>query len=123
MEVIKSQKGNDLVSFEGFLYRKNTTNQTTQNWRCVIKDCRGTLKTVLNYKENCEVKLGQEHNHAPDPARQSVRIALTEMNEEASNSSAPPRRVIASVVQELEDEVMANFPKKTGAPKTYSTQT
>ncbi|XP_064104029.1 uncharacterized protein LOC135213860 [Macrobrachium nipponense] len=117
MEVIKSQKGKDLLSYDGYLYRKNKTNKTSQNWRCVMKDCRGTLKTVPNYQEKCEAKIGQEHNHGPDHARQSVRIALGKMNEQASNCSAPPRRVIAAVVQELDDEAMANVPKKRALQK------
>ena len=117
MEIIKSQKGKDLLSYDGFLYRKNTTNKTSQNWRCVMKDCRGTVKTLLDYRENSEVKSGQDHNHAPDPAKQSVRVALCKINEQASNCSEPPRRVIASVVQELDDEAMANVPKKRALQK------
>ncbi|XP_068215859.1 uncharacterized protein [Palaemon carinicauda] len=118
MEVIKSQKGEDLLSYDGFLYRKNTKNNTSQNWRCVMKDCRGTLKTAPNFQEMCEVKIGQGHNHAPDPARQNVRMDLGKMNEQASNFSALPRRVIAAVVQELDDEAMANVPKKGALQKS-----
>ena len=69
MNMIESQKGSDVISYERFLYHKDKAKKNTQNWRCAIKNCRATLKAQLNYKENSEGTLGQEHNRAADPAR------------------------------------------------------
>ena len=117
MKVIKSQKGGDQICHEGYVYRRNTTNNKTQNWRCVTKGCKGTAKTVIDYFDNSEVVLGQKHSHAPDIAQEKARITVSTLREQASGSTAPPRRIIANITQNIDCKTSACMPKRKALTK------
>ena len=47
MEFIESLiKEGQLISYERYLYRKDKTNKTTNNWRCAVRT--GLQKTPVN---------------------------------------------------------------------------
>lgn len=112
MEIIKSQKGQDKILYLGFIYRKNTTTQTTQNWRCSIKGCHGSATTPLDYQHNREVRVGREHNHVPEPGATKAAVAVDQMVQEAGNTVAPPRRVISQAIMDLDEEALTQLPKR-----------
>ena len=118
MNIIKSQKGSDQLCHQGFIYRKNTLNKATQNWRCIIKGCRGTVTTAINYQNSADVIQGQKHSHAPDVPQVKAKIAVNQMKGEAQTSNAPPRRIIASINQNLESETAACMPKRKALQKS-----
>lgn len=91
MEIFKSSRGGDKLSFEGFVYRKNTSNITTQNWRCENKGCKGSVSTSLRYHTERQVVTRQIHNHPPVPARVEVVSALDKAMEQAETSNLRPR--------------------------------
>lgn len=107
-----NRRGGENLSYQGYSYRKNTTNKNTINWRCTEKDCLGSASTAKEYRENVEVKTLREHNHAPDPARQTATLALATMEEAACTSAAPPRRIISATMQDLDEESMFRMPKR-----------
>ncbi len=117
MKIIKSQKGSDQICHNGYIYRKNTTNKTTQSWRCVMKNCNGTATTALEYRESSEVILRQNHSHAPDVQNENAQIALSMIREESQNSNAPPRRIIANITQNIDCETAACMPKRKAIQK------
>lgn len=97
MEIFKSSRGGDKLSFEGFVYRKNTSNITTQNWRCENKGCKGSVSTSLRYHTERQVVTRQIHNHPPVPARVEVVSALDKAMEQAETSDLRPRRIISDM--------------------------
>ena len=117
MKVIKSQKGGDQICYEGYVYRKNTTNNETQNWRCIIKGCKGTATTPVDYSDTSDVVLGQNHSHALDMPKEKVTIALSMLRNEASGSTAPPRRIIAKITQDIDCETSSRMPKRKALTK------
>ena len=113
MEVFKSNKGKNKIAFRGYSYRKNTTNVTTQNWRCDIKSCLGTVSTAINYKAEGVVPVEKRsHNHPPDPARTQVLVAVDKMTDTAATSNAPPRRIISATTINLTADAQSIVPKR-----------
>ena len=82
MKVIKSQKGFDKICHEGYVYRRNTTNNETQSWRCAVKDCKGTASTSIYYFDGSEVVVRQKHNHEPGVADRHANNILNMLAEE-----------------------------------------
>jgi len=110
MEILKSNKGKDKLVYNGYIYRKNTTNITSQSWRCEEKSCKGSASTPVNYQIGVQVIEKQVHNHPPNPARTEIAVAMSRMLDDASTSDAPPRRVISRI--EMSQEALAVAPKR-----------
>ena len=111
MEFVESLvKEGQLVSFGGYLYRKDKTNKTTINWRCAVKACKGRLTTTINAKNgDVPTRVGGEHVHAPDPARIEVKKVQSRVTEKAVNTQEPPRRIIADEIQPLSQEAASRL--------------
>lgn len=94
MEVIESCKSGRLIGYSGFLYRVDRKNQSTINWRCVVKGCKGRLGTPREYQEgDIPIERGQ-HNHIPDPSAIEIKKLQSRVAEQASSTHDPPRRII-----------------------------
>lgn len=112
MEVLKSQKGKDILCFGGFMYRKNSSSKSRQCWRCVQSDCHGSASTALNYEAVQDVKTCAPHNHCPDPRHQGITRVMNTLSAEASTSHAAPRRIISGAVDDVDDDVLAVLPTR-----------
>ena len=112
MEVIKSQKNKNLITYNGYTYRRNRCTGTRAFWRCVRSDCKGTASTAADYENNRTVRELQEHNHTPDPAYVGTMKALGTMLSQAETTTAPPRRVIAEGLAGVPDESLVRLPNK-----------
>ena len=42
--------GPDKICYNGFIYRKDKATLSTITWRCEVANCKGRLKTVLDYR-------------------------------------------------------------------------
>ena len=74
MELIQSRKGSDMISYDGFLYRKDKTKLNTINWRCAKAGCKGRLTTRLQYRQQQQTPVSSGvHMHPPNPAEVAVR--------------------------------------------------
>jgi len=68
---VDSQKGGKKLIYEGHLYQKHFERGQDIYWRCDLyksTHCSGRAKT-RSLEENTAVELGNQHNHAPSPAR------------------------------------------------------
>ncbi|CAB4062782.1 unnamed protein product [Lepeophtheirus salmonis] len=100
MDIFKSNKGVNKISFRGYSYRKNTTNISTQCWRCDIKTCPGTATTDINYTLDGVIPVEKRHhNHPPDLARTELLVAIDKMVESAVTVQDPPRQMISILLQ------------------------
>jgi len=72
MEIIKSEKGRDLLCYNGYLYGFDKSS----SWRCIecnTKKCRGRI----NLKDGQIIhESKKEHNHTPDIAKIEARKAM-----------------------------------------------
>ena len=110
MEIIKSNKGKDKIIYNGYIYRKNTTNITTQSWRCEKKGCRCSASTAFPYAPGGNVVERNPHCHPPEPAHAEVLSALSQVAQQAEASDMPPRRLVSAI--NLSEEAQAIAPKR-----------
>ena len=65
---IKSQKGANKLTFAGYIYVKDNTNDRKTYWRCENRPCKGR---VITTNDNA-VQITQQHTHAPDRVKLEV---------------------------------------------------
>ena len=91
MRMIKSSKGRDKLSFDGFIYKKQ--------WRCEVKSCKARLHTT---GFNVLKKLG-EHSHSVEIGKEEVFEFRAGVKRRARETNDNPHRVIAEVSGKLSD--------------------
>lgn len=95
MELVDSLKcDGKMASYAGYLYRKDKQHQSTTNWRCAVRGCKGRLITANNAPDNSEPTVRGEHSHVPDPARIEVKKLQGNVTQKAILTQEPPRRII-----------------------------
>ena len=75
MKFLKSQKGKQKLSFEGYIYICDRRTENKTYWKCESGLCRGRLITKHKDSE-VEARPTKEQNHVPDTAKIDV-ISLT----------------------------------------------
>ena len=107
MENITSNKGADKIIYNGIIYRKTTTNITTQSWRCEISRCKRSASTSVHYLDDGKVIEKEPHKHPPDTARTEFASSLYQALNSATTLQLPPRRIISEIRQSTEAKAMA----------------
>ena len=109
MEILVSNKGKDLIGYNGYLYRKDKKRTYTLNWRCVKDGCKGRLTTSLDYQKqirNNEIPVETgEHAHPPDPVGVQVKKIENRVTHLASSTTQAPRQIVQSVIDNASQEV------------------
>uniref|UniRef100_A0A2S2P015 FLYWCH-type domain-containing protein n=1 Tax=Schizaphis graminum TaxID=13262 RepID=A0A2S2P015_SCHGA len=93
MEIIKSEKGRDLLCYNGYLYRFDKNS----SWRCIecnTKKCRGRISLkdgqIIHESE-------KEHNHTPDIAKIEARKAMQFLKTTAKHTELSTQAVLGAV--------------------------
>ena len=113
MEVIEinSRRGAIHILYAGYRYRLARTNQTSRNWRCTKKGCKGSVRTPL-HAYAAVVALGQ-HSHGPDPGQNEVDSIRSQMATAAEERpELAPRRVVSECIVAASNEAKARLPKR-----------
>ena len=106
MDFITSRKGSDMISHEGFLYRKDKTKLNTINWRCAKTGCKGRLTTSLQYREQQQPPVSSGvHTHPPNPTEVAARRVENSVKTAAVRTRDPPRRIVQDAMTEVNEEV------------------
>ncbi len=72
MDILKSQRGADILVLNGYQYRKHAkATNTSQRWRCRREGCNGKAQTKPNRPYSDPVEEGS-HNHPPVPEKDLV---------------------------------------------------
>jgi hypothetical protein len=82
-EIIKSKRGNDILKYNGFLYRKEKTIRDKTIWRCLEYDsskCVGRCHTVGDKV----MKFTDNHNHIQDLADIEKRKVIQNIKKKPS---------------------------------------
>ena len=105
MEFVDSLKnGGKLVSYNGYLYRRDKEHKTTINWRCTIKGCKGRLITSAVSSTDEIPYVRGEHCHLPNPSKVEVKKLHSRLKEKATATADVPRKIIRDEVQTLSQE-------------------
>ena len=105
MEIILSKRGRDKICYNGFIYRKDKTTLSTITWRCEVDNCKGRLKTTLNYRNDNSCTEKGEHCHSPDPVKVEMEKIKDKIVIAAEKTHDPPRRILQDAVVGVSDEV------------------
>ena len=112
-KIYKSIRGMPKLAYGGHTYRTSNTNLTSQNWRCDQENCKGSVATPLDFSDGVQVRVLQEHNHAPQPERVEAALAKDKMVDQAVASQHPPRRVISDTVAGVSDGGLTRMGKRS----------
>ncbi|XP_076820927.1 uncharacterized protein LOC143466174 [Clavelina lepadiformis] len=119
MDFIISRKGSDMISYEGFLYRKDKTKLNTINWRCAKTGCKGRLTTSLQYREQQQPLVSSGvHTHPPNPLEVAARRVENSVKTAAVRTRNPPRRIVQDALTEVNEEVAAAVGSSTNLRQT-----
>ena len=120
MEIIVSSRGKNRFAYNGFIYRKDKSTQTTISWRCEVKGCKDRLSTTLEYERDRNCTERGEHSHTPQPVKVSEEIVKGKICKAAEESHDPPRRILQDAIGGLPDEVVAKIGSGEKLKRTIS---
>ena len=105
IELIKSQKNEMQIIFNGYVFGKKRITRTHQIWRCLNKPCKATARTSLDFQSdlNSFVQKG-EHNHPSDVNNVAKRKAIFEMKEYIQKTHIAPRSIMHTTLRGAESE-------------------
>ncbi|CAI6355490.1 unnamed protein product [Macrosiphum euphorbiae] len=114
MEIIKSEKGRDLLCYNGYLYRFDKNS----SWRCIecnTKKCRGRI----NLKDGQIIHESEkEHNHTPDIAKNEARIGMQFLKTTAKHTELSTQVVLGAVSLQVTKAVAGQLPVVDSMKKT-----
>ena len=97
MRMIKSSKGRDKLSFDGFIYNFQRESNDKKQWRCEVKSCKARLHTT---GFNVLKKLG-EHSYSVEIGKEEVFEFRAGVKRRARETNDNPHRIIAEVAKTL----------------------
>lgn len=103
-----------MISYEGFLYRKDKIQLNTINWRCAKTGCKGRLTTSLQFRQQQQTPvISGVHMHPPNPAEVAVRRVENTLKTAAVTTRDPPRRIVQDAIVDVNEEVAAAVSSST----------
>lgn len=112
MEVVKSQRGNDLGVHEGFIYKKEKVRGDKIYWVCCKYDRERCIGRCVTNSKGENIVSTQQHNHTVNPSELEKRKRLGKLKELAVATQDLPCQIIAEV--EEEEEVSQASPYSFG---------
>jgi hypothetical protein len=119
-EIIKSKRGNDILKYNGFLYRKEKTIGDKIFWRCLEYDsskCVGRCHTVGDKV----MKFTDNHNHIQDLADIAKREVIQNIKNTAVSTQNTTARILADSLI-LSPSVSSKLPKLKSLKRTIQRQ-
>jgi len=88
LELLKSQRGKDLLIHENFIYTLDHTKNSITRWRCQDRTCRGSV--FFDDDNNLIRSVTHQHSHVPEKIEklrlvQSIRNRAISTTERASD--------------------------------------
>ena len=100
MQVIKSQRGRDLIVINNFKFAFGYKNQNNvEVWRCVIKKCKAKITT--NSEKSCMFTEEGTHNHNAADNIASQAISNSVKRKATEDLSEKPLKLIRSEIEKL----------------------
>lgn len=108
MEIVKTQKGKDMIYHDGYLYTRDTLGKDFISWRCEDRSCKGRIHTHLEYHDGDEPKkFVKPHGHTPNPGVLEKKKILQQMKEKAKEDlGTSTRGIIQEGLHAASDEVV-----------------
>jgi len=117
LDFIKSEKNQDLLIHNGFIFRKERISVNKTIWRCIEHSkskCRGRCHT-----EDGEVIMhNDKHNHVPDAADLSARRVIQNTKDTAINTQLATNNIIAQSSTGVSQATAVHLPSTTSMART-----
>jgi hypothetical protein len=117
LEFIKSEKNQDLLVHNGFIFRKERISASKAIWRCIEHSkskCRGRCHT-----EDGEVIIhNDKHNHVPDAADLNARRIIQNIKDTAINTQLATNNIIAQSSIGVSQAIAVQLPSTTSMGRT-----
>ncbi|XP_072384722.1 uncharacterized protein [Diabrotica undecimpunctata] len=113
---VKSQKGNNLLLYNGFLHKKERVIGEKTIWKCATYNkckCTGRVHTVVD-----EITKSTQHNHVADTAKIEAKEACNRMKEVAQQLEHSTQGVVSEISQGLSLAATAQLPSVSSLKKT-----
>jgi hypothetical protein len=117
MKFGKSQKGGNILFYDGFKYRVDKKREGYTTWRCSRSTCKGRLM-VITGKDTPNRTTG--HNHAPDHVDKVISSVKENIRELARTTDANPRAIVQQACSNSisSEEAAVNLPSYEASRKT-----
>jgi len=115
-EYVLSQKGHNLLSFQGCLFSKTSEKNGRSYWLCTMKKNR--CRSSLVVEEGQIVSTPKEHNHPLSPSLVKARKVQNKVKEAARLTRDPPSTVISESITGVEEVILAKIPHQENLKQT-----
>jgi hypothetical protein len=117
MEFGKSQKGGNILFYDGFKYRVDKKREGYTTWQCSRSTYKGRLM-VITGKDTPNRTTG--HNHAPDHVDKVISSVKENIRELARTTDANPRAIVQQACSNSisSEEAAVNLPSYEASRKT-----
>lgn len=114
-ELLKSNRGKDILIHEGYSYHLNRRRNEKFYWRCTKKDrrrCNVTISTVYTNNSHIVTSMNIKHVHLPDPEQQIALTLKDNIKEKAYNSMDAPSQIVQRCFQNVPSTSAPYMPNK-----------
>ena len=121
IELIKSTRGKNKATLEGFAYTLTKSSVDVQQWVC---EKRGVCKSRLHTKNNDVImpksleEIHSSHTHGSDPARIGMIRGYNYVKERSFNSEESTRAILSNGIEQMSSSSIAQLPKLTSVKRT-----
>ncbi|VVC30795.1 Zinc finger, FLYWCH-type [Cinara cedri] len=113
MEFIKSEKGRDLLCYNGYLYRFDKNS----SWRCI--ECNAKKCGRINLTDGQIINESKkEHNYRPDISKIEARKAVQFLKTTAKHIELSTQAVLGAVSLQVTEAVAGQLPAVDSMKKT-----
>ncbi|XP_050706630.1 uncharacterized protein LOC126992005 [Eriocheir sinensis] len=116
LDISQSLRGGELLVHHGFEYILQTKepwmDAEKKYWRCRKYKTFKCKSSIITKGSNI-IKEPSDHTHSGDSIQTDVHVALAKMKQDAKNTRATTRTILADHLVPLNDDVLARMPVKS----------
>jgi len=123
MELLKSNKNNEKVALNGYMYTKYKECKHFIRWKCVKSSsfkCPAILKSTLNKRKVSSAH--HDHNHASDQSAIDAVKSKVKIKEMAKVSGSTPSQIFNEVIDSVPKQVLMKMPTEESIKRTIRMQ-
>ena len=112
--IIKSSKGTDKLSHDGYLYIYHRGTIKKQ-WRCDVRGCKGRVHSI----DEIIVKKSGEHSHPQEFGKEEVAVIKDIIRKRGRESNDNPHVAIGQIASSLSESAMYLLPTQHALKTMY----
>ena len=124
IEFLKSKRGKDKATFQGFVYTLTKSSSEVQQWVC---EMRGMCKARVHTRGDVIIKptllndIHSSHTHGSDPVRIDMLKGYNKVKERSIDSEESTRIIVSYGIEQMGASSVAQLPKLESVKRTIRT--